>query len=92
MLEARKQFKTSSWKYRRRYDKLKTTELLEARVNNAEAYCKLLKGEKTKEPSCLNVDVFENFVQKISNPDDELLHAEQDILDYVNDRVNDDLQ
>ena len=37
MLEVRKHFKTSSWKCRRRYDKLKTTELMGARVNNARA-------------------------------------------------------
>ena len=37
MLEVRKYFKTSSWKCRRRYDKLKTTELMGARVKNARA-------------------------------------------------------
>ena len=92
MLEARKQFKTSSWKCRRNYDKLRTRELLEARVSNAKAYWKLLKGDNRKEPNYLNADVFENFFRKIGNPEDEFFHADQDILDYVNDRVNDELQ
>ena len=36
--------------------------------------------------ACLKI-----FFRRISNPD-EFFHADQDILDYVNDRVNDDLQ
>ena len=33
-----------------------------------------------------------NFFRRISNPNDEFFHADQVILDYVHDRVNDDLQ
>ena len=49
------------------------------------------KGELRK-AKLLNADMFDFFFRKISNPDNEFFHTDQDILDYVNDRVNDDLQ
>ena len=92
MLEARKQFKTSSRKCCRHYDKPRTRELLESGVSNAKVYWKLLKGDNTKERNYLNADVFENCFRRIGNPEDNFFRADQDILDCVNDKFNDELQ
>ena len=61
-------------------DKLKSTKLLKAKLNNAKEYWKLLKKSVTQlKPKNLSADHFDDYFKAINNPSDSFFHPDDDI-------------
>ena len=81
---SRSAYKKTVWNFNFEQDKLKSTKLLKAKLNNAKKYWKLLKESVTQsKPKNLSADHFHDYFKAINNPSDPFFQPEDDIV-YFN--------
>ena len=70
-----------------------TLKLLKARVSNAKDYWKLLKGFSLGPNStAVSADSFAKYFKTINNPESAFYQPDDDIIDFNNKYLNDELQ
>ena len=84
LVSSRSAYKKTVRNFNFEQDKLKSTELLKAKLNNAKEYWKLLKESVTQsKPKNLSADHFDDYFKAVNNPGDPFLQPDDDIV-YFN--------
>jgi len=83
MRKARSDYKACIRKCKYEYDKLKTSELIDARFKNAKLYWKLLKGCAGVKKSTISLSVYEQYFKSVKNPDDSFFIPDEDVIHFV---------
>lgn len=90
MVQARSLYTNMARRCRRDYDKLNLERLVEKQDKDAKEFWKLLSKKSKSETPKLHIQEFGEYFKAISNPDDVVFTADDDIYEYLLTNSNED--